>query len=135
MPGLAPSTRLFPCTRILFAVAAATALPPAVQAEDLMQVYRDAQRYDAVYAAARQNLAAGRERLPQGRALLLPTLNLSANAQAARIDSESRDTSVAPSFSREPRSTGYTLTFAQPIYRPQNNLQYRPAEQQVAQAE
>jgi outer membrane protein len=100
-----------------------------------MQVYRDAQRYDAVYAAARQTLAAGRERLPQGRALLLPTLNLSANAQAARLDSESRNTALTPSFTREPRTLGYTVTFAQPIYRPQNYLQYKQSELQVMQAE
>jgi outer membrane protein len=111
------------------------ALPPAVQAEDLVQVYRDAQRYDAVYAAARQNLVAGRERLPQGRALLLPTLNLSANAQAARIESDSRDTNLTPSFTREPRTIGYTVTFSQPIYRPQFYAQYRQSELQVAQAE
>ncbi|HXJ50287.1 MAG TPA: TolC family outer membrane protein [Burkholderiales bacterium] len=105
------------------------------QAEDLIQVYRDAQRYDAVYAAARQTLAAGRERLPQGRALLLPNLNLSANAQVGRIDSESRNTALTPSFTRDPRTLGYTLTLAQPIYRPQNYLQYRQSELQVAQAE
>jgi outer membrane protein len=110
-------------------------LPLGVQAEDLMQVYRDAQRHDAVYAAARQTLAAGRERLPQGRALLLPTLNLSANAQAARVESDSRDPRVTPSFNRDPRTLGYTVTFAQPIYRPQNYLQYRQSELQVAQAE
>ena len=82
-----------------------------------MQVYRDAQRYDAVYSAARQTLAAGRERLPQGRALLLPTLNLTANAQRARDESDSRDPSLTPSFNRDPRTLGYTVTFAQPLYR------------------
>jgi outer membrane protein len=110
-------------------------LPLAAGAEDLVQVYRDAQRYDAVYAAARYTLAAGRERLPQGRALLLPTLNLSGSAQRSRVDSESRDPAVSPSFNREPQSVGYTLTLAQPLFRPQYNLQYRQAEQQVAQAE
>jgi len=100
-----------------------------------MQVYRDAQRYDAVYSAARQTLAAGRERLPQGRALLLPTLNLSANAQRARVESDSRDPSTTPSFNRDPRTLGYTVTFAQPLYRPQNYLQYKQSELQVMQAE
>ena len=139
MPGLAPSTRLFPCTRNrgLTPILLFWGLTPifGAHAEDLMQVYRDAQRYDAVYAAARQTLAAGRERLPQGRALLLPTLNLSANAQAARLDSESRNTALTPSFTREPRTLGYTVTFAQPIYRPQNYLQYKQSELQVMQAE
>jgi len=100
-----------------------------------MQVYRDAQRYDAVYSAARHNLDAGRERLPQGRALLLPTLNLSGSAQRSRIDSESRDEAVSSSFVRRPSSTGYTLTFSQPVFRMQNYLQYRQAEFQVQQAE
>src|SRR3954468_2676327 len=107
MPGLAPSTRRFRFTenwglenRGLTPVRLFWGLTPILfsfnaAAEDLMQVYRDAQRYDAVYAAAedlvrayrdpranapappapRQPLAAGREPLPQGRALLLPTLN------------------------------------------------------------
>jgi outer membrane protein len=114
---------------------AGSVLASSAAAEDLLQVYRDAQRYDAVYAAARQTLAAGRERLPQGRALLLPTLNLAGNAQRARIESDSRDPAVSPSFNRDPQTIGYTLTFAQPLYRPQNYLQYRQAEYQVAQAE
>jgi outer membrane protein len=110
-------------------------LPVQAKSEDLMQVYRDAQRYDAVYAAARHTLEAGRERLPQGRALVLPTLNLSGSATRSRIESDSRDPAVAPDFTRTPGSVGYTLTLAQPIYRPQNWLQYRQAEFLVAQAE
>ncbi len=77
MPGPERSTRPSRFTSFI----AVLAVPFAAHAEDLMQVYREAQRYDAVYAAARHTVDAGRERLPQGRALLLPTLNLSANAQ------------------------------------------------------
>jgi outer membrane protein len=110
-------------------------LPLQAKGEDLMQVYRDAQRYDAVYSAARHALVAGRVRLPQGRALILPTLNLSASAVRSRIESESRDPAVQPDFQRTPSSSGYTLTLAQPLYRPQSWLQYRQAEFQVAQAE
>ena len=132
MRGPGRSTRR---SRLTSAGIFALLLPLGAAAEDLVQVYRDAQRYDAVYAAARYALDAGRERLPQGRALLLPTLNLSANATQSRIDSESRNPAVVPDFEREPRSAGYTLTLAQPIYRPQNWLQYRQAEFQVAQAE
>ena len=131
MPGPAPSTRPSRCTSFILLLG----LSGAACAEDLVQVYRDAQRYDAVYAAARHTLAAGRERLPQGRALLLPQVNLSGSAQASRIDSDSRDPAVSPSFTREPRSLGYTLTLTQPLFRRQNTLQYRQAEFQVAQAE
>ena len=119
--------------RILL-LALATAAQPAV-AEDLLQVFRDSQRYDATFSAARNTLAAGRERLPQGRALLLPTLGLSGRAERARIDSDSRDPALAPSFVRNPESVGYTLTFTQPIFRAQNFMQYQQGEFQVRQAE
>ncbi|TAK87918.1 MAG: channel protein TolC [Betaproteobacteria bacterium] len=135
MPGLAPSTRPYRCTNRLALTTAFAVLSLGASAEDLVQVYRDAQRYDAVYAGARHSAEAGRERLPQGRALILPTLNLTGSATRSRIDSESKDPAAQPSFVRNPRSLGYTLTLAQPLFRPQNWLQYRQAEFQVAQAE
>ena len=103
--------------------------------EDLMQVYREAQRYDATYSAARYALDAGREKLPQGRALLLPTLGLTGNYTRQRIDSSTHDPTLAPSFLRYPRAFGYQLTLTQPIFRLQNWLQYDQAELQVRQAE
>ena len=45
-----------------------------VHSADLLQVYRDAVGFDAQYAAARAQRDAGREKLPQGRAGLLPTI-------------------------------------------------------------
>ena len=39
----------------------------SAHAASLLEVYRDAQDYDAQFAAARFSLAAGREALPQGR--------------------------------------------------------------------
>jgi outer membrane protein len=124
-------TRPFRFTRFFFLLA----LPLSAGAEDLLQVYREAQRYDAVYAAARHAADAGRERGPQGLALLLPTLNLTGSATTQRIDVDSRDTSRSPSFSRSPDSVGYTLSFAQPLFRAQNWLQYRQSGHQVRQAE
>jgi outer membrane protein len=97
-------------------------LPLAAAAEDLFQVYRDAQRYDAAYSSARQALEAGREKLPQGRALILPTLNLTGSATRSRFDVETTDTTLAPAFTRSANNTAYTLTFTQPLYRPQNWL-------------
>ena len=142
MPGPAPSIRPSRFTEnrgltpiLLFWGLTPILIPAMALAEDLVQVYRDAQRYDAVYSAARHTLAAGRERLPQGRALLLPQINLSGSAQASRVESDSRDPAISPSFTREPRSLGYTLTLTQPLFRRQNTLQYRQAEFQVAQAE
>ena len=106
-----------------------------VEAEDLFQVYRDAQRYDAAYSSARQALEAGREKLPQGRALILPTLNLTGSATRSRFDVDTTDTTIAPAFARSANNTAYTLTFTQPLYRPQNWLLYESGEFQVRQAE
>jgi outer membrane protein len=111
------------------------ALPLAAAAQDLSQVYREAQGYDAVFAAARHSLEAGRERLPQGRALLLPTLNLSSQATRTRNELDSRDPLILPSFTRYPESVGYTLTFTQPLFRYQNWIQYEQSGHQVRQAE
>ncbi|HZQ74427.1 MAG TPA: TolC family outer membrane protein [Burkholderiales bacterium] len=115
------------------AMLACAALPAL--AEDLMQVYRDAQRYDAQYSSARYALDAGREKLPQGRALVLPTLGVTGNYTRQRIDSVTHDPSLSPSFLRYPRAFGYQLTFTQPVFRPQNWLQYDEGEVQVKQAE
>jgi outer membrane protein len=110
-------------------------LPLAAAAEDLFQVYRDAQRYDAAYSSARQALEAGREKLPQGRALILPTLNLAGSATRSRFDINSNDPAVSASALRSTNAASYTLTFTQPLYRPQNLLQYEQGEYQVRQAE
>ena len=132
MPGPALSTRLSRFTSVAFLTAA---LPFGAAAEDLMQVFRDAQTYDAVYAAARRSLEAGREKGEQGLALLLPTLGLTANAQRSRNELDSRDPLILPSATRYPESAGYTLTFTQPIYRRENWLQYDQGQMQVKQAE
>src|SRR6185436_8494275 len=110
-------------------------LPFSAAAEDLFQVYRDAQRYDAAYSSARQTLEAGREKLPQGRALVLPTLNLTGSATRSRFDIDSNDPAVSASFVRSTNAASCTLTLTQPLYRPQSLLQYEQGEYQVRQAE
>jgi outer membrane protein len=131
MPGRGPWIRLFRFTSAL--LAAGISLPAG--AEDLIQIFREAQRNDAQFAAARHALEAGRERQPQGLALLLPTLNLTASATRNRFELDSRDPLIVPSTTRYPESASYTLTFTQPIFRQQNWLQYQQGGHQVRQAE
>ncbi len=102
-------------------------------AADLMQVYREAQDNDAAYAAARSTLEAGRERTPQARAGLLPTLSVSANSTWNKNDLYLRNNGVTydPKFN----SNGYTLTLSQPLFRWQNWVAYDQSKFQVAQAE
>ena len=137
MPGREPSTRLYRCISRLALAAAFAAASLGVEAQDLLQVYRDAQRYDAQYASARAALEAGREKLPQGRALLLPSLTLDASANATNFDSKTRDQTLGPAltFDRNARVTNYQFTLTQPIFRLQNWAQFNQSEQQVKQAE
>ncbi len=118
-----------------FALALLACAPLAAAAQNLSQVYQDARGYDAQYGAARFALQAGRERVPQGRALLLPTLNLTANTTRSHIESDSKDPAAVPSFERDINSHGYTLSFTQPLYRRQNWLQADQGELQAKQAE
>jgi outer membrane protein len=129
MAGPAAWTRRFRSTSALLLL-----LPAAAGAEDLLQVYQEAQKNDAAYAAARHQLDAGRERLPQGRALLLPQLNLTASAARQRLETELR-LPGDPTTVRNPDSVGYTLTLTQPLFRYQNWLQYEQGGVQVRQAE
>src|SRR3954471_12279837 len=47
------------------------------RAADLIQVYQQALANDATYASARASVAAGREKITQGRSGLLPTIGAS----------------------------------------------------------
>ncbi|MGH8744472.1 MAG: TolC family protein, partial [Burkholderiales bacterium] len=63
-------------------------------AADLLEIYHQALAQDAVYASARATWQAGLEKLPQGRALLLPALNLSGNTIYNDYNTRIRGTSV-----------------------------------------
>lgn len=102
---------------------------------DLLQVYLDAKANDAVYASARSALEAGREKLPQGRALIRPTVSASANTTYNDNEISFRSGANPGPFSREFNSNGWTVSLSQPLYRKQNWVQYEQAEFQVAQAE
>jgi outer membrane protein len=119
--------------RLLLLAASLVALPAAAQ--DLQQVYRDAKAYDAQYASARYALQAGLEKLPQGRALVLPTVGLSAATTTNHLAFDTYGPNPLPQSGRTFYNRNYLLSFSQPVYRPQNWLQFDQAEQQVRQAE
>ncbi len=105
---------------------------PALGA-DLMQIYRAAQDNDPTYAAARASLDAGREKLPQGLAGLLPSLNLSGNS--TWNDNELSASNSPGSTQQKYNSKGYQLSLSQPLFRWQNWVAYDQSKLQVAQAE
>jgi outer membrane protein len=102
-------------------------------AADLMQVYREAQDNDPTFAAARATLDAGREKMPQGRAGLLPSLTLSGNT----VWNENEVSLYNSTVLGKPRynSNGYQVTLSQPLFRWQNWVSYDQSKIQVAQAE
>ncbi len=105
----------------------------AAQAADLLEMYLDAIGYDAQFSAAKSARDAGREKLPQGRAGLLPTLALSANSVWNENSFQSR-----PSVGTIPanyNSNGWSLNLSQPLFRWQNWASYQQSELLVAQAE
>jgi outer membrane protein len=105
-----------------------------LNAADLLQVYRDARANDAAFASAQATLKAGRERLPQGKALILPTINLTGNASYTDGDVRS-GVPNAVFTSRVFNSNAWTVSLNQPLFRLGNWAQYEQAEFQVAQAE
>ena len=103
------------------------------QADDLMQVYRAAQDNDPTFASAQATLNADREKLPQGRAGLLPSLTLSGNTVWNENDLSNSNGAV---FAKQRfNSNGYQLTLSQPLFRWQNWVAYDQSKLQVMQAE
>jgi outer membrane protein len=119
------------------AAAVATALLPGIAAAmDLTQAYREALAVDPVLAAARAQLAATREKVPQARAGVLPTVNASAALSRQTVDSTLRDGRyyVSPE--------NYAIQLSYPLFRLQNTealeqsrLSVAIGEAQLAQAE
>ena len=100
-------------------------------AADLEQIYREALAYDAALAAARASAEAGREKLPQGRAGLLPSLNLTGNTNWN--DSTAHLATGNPSGRYN--SNGWQVQLTQPLFRWQNWVQYKQGEMQAALAD
>ncbi len=98
-----------------------------------MAVYRDAVAYDAQYAAARAALEAGREKLPQGRAGLLPNVGVTSSTTWNESDTNFRG--PVPSRDSEFNTNGWTVSLTQPLFRWQNWVAYNQSELAVAQAE
>jgi len=113
---------------LLLAVAA------TAPAADLAELYRQARDSDAAYASARAAWAAAQEKLPQGRAGLLPAANLSAFTQYNDREIRFRSPGTPVSASRF-NSNNLTLSLTQPLYRRQNWIAFEQAKTQVQQAD
>lgn len=107
-------------------------LASAVQAADLLEIYRAATLQDQVFLAAGHVFEGAGERVEQARAGLLPTLSLNGNSgrQAGRASF-----SEAPYENREARNRSWSLQLTQPLFRWASVAAYRQADAQARQAE
>lgn len=100
----------------------------AAGAANLGDIYNLAKQNDPIFASAQQAYKAGQEKLPQGRAALLPTIALSANTRQNDIDS-------SLSGSKSYDSQGFGLSLTQPLFRMQNLETYEQGKLQAMLAE
>ncbi|MES2740681.1 MAG: TolC family outer membrane protein [Pseudomonadota bacterium] len=130
----------------LIAVLIASAvLTLKAQAADLVQVYNQALANDAQYASARAALAAGQERVPQGRAGLLPTVALSGSntrnsgdfvpVNEGQLQVVGGNLNVPARQDTDNHVNSYNLTLSQPLFRWANWQQYQQSKLALAAAE
>ena len=113
----------------LAVIAVAAAFAGNAGAIDFLETYRLGRQNDAAFAASRASLEAGLEKLPQGRALLLPVINGTANTIHNDVNNQLLGDNLT--FN----SNGYNITLTQPLFRWQNLIQYKQSEFQVLQSE
>jgi len=90
-------------------------------AANLSEIHQMALENDAEYAAAKQAYLAGIEALPQGKALLRPTVSLTAAAYRNHLD-------PTPGASSDYNNHTYSLRLTQPLYRKQNLEEYEQSK-------
>ena len=113
----------------LTALAAGLVLTSTAAAIDFLEAYRLARQSDPTFAAARAQLEAGLEKLPQGRALLLPVITGAGNTTWNDATNQTTDQNF------QFNSNGWNVTLTQPLFRWQNYVQYQQSQYQVQQAE
>lgn len=94
---------------------------------NLGALYELARNNDAKLAAAREAYKAGQEKLPQAKAGLLPSLNLSSSYFTSKSDTELGTGTTHP--------YGYRLELVQPLYRKQNLETYEQGKIQALLSE
>lgn len=132
MPGVAALA-----AALAFGTLGAIALPPGAVAADLIEIQRLARENDPQFAAARAGWIASRERLPQARSGLLPSLSLSGSAN--RNDTNATLLGAGNPFfqpgGRRFDTTSLNLQVIQPVFRPATRVQYDQAGIQLEQAD
>jgi outer membrane protein len=102
---------------------------------DLLETCRRAQDHDARLAAARAAYEAGKEKLSQGRAQLMPTVNLRGAKTQYDASIDYQGPTTFQGGSRRYTNEEVEVSLTQPLYRKQNYALYRQGEAQADLAE
>ncbi|WP_233253617.1 TolC family outer membrane protein [Limnohabitans sp. 2KL-1] len=102
----------------------------SVQAMSLLDAYKTALEQDATIRSARAALDVGRERLPQAKSQLLPSVS----ANVAR-NSNQLQTTTSTVTKEDYFSDNKTLSLRQPLFNLQRFFQYKQAQDVVTEAE
>ena len=106
-------------------LAISAAFAGSAQAQSLMSLYETARGYDAAYKAAQSQYTANLSKGDQAKALLLPTIGLSANVNKTDVEL------LAAAQTVTSQSKAATLSASQPLYRPANFATYQQGMRQL----
>ena len=104
-------------------------LSNSLQATSLNNIYREALEHDTQYKIARHTFAATQERLTQGRAGLLPSIDFTGRARNVDLNTERIDGDILI------KNRGVTVTATQPLFRIENFIIYQQSKNEVAQGD
>ena len=106
-------------------LAISAAFAGAAQAQNLMSLFETARGYDAAYKAAQSQYAANLAKGDQAKALILPTIGMSANVNKTEVEL------LAAAQTVTSQSKAATLSASQPLYRPANYATYQQGMRQL----
>lgn len=110
---------------------------PNQSAMSLKEIYALALANDPTWAAARYANIGAQEKLVQGKALLLPTVNLNGNLSRSNTNIQYTGQTVFNNNNRSERfnTLSYGININQPLYRKQNYVQYEASQLEVNEAD
>ena len=110
-------------------LAISAAFAGSAQAQNLMSLFETARGYDATYKAAQSQYTANLSKGEQAKALLLPTVGLTAN-----LNNTNFERLAPPPGTFSAQSGALTLNASHPLYRPANSASYQQGMRQLALA-
>ncbi len=102
--------------------------PTSLEAANLIDVYREALEHDAQYKVARHAYRATQEKLPQGRAGLLPNIEFTGRERETLLHTDVRGENFIS-------NRGLVITATQPLFRVENFIIYEQSKNEVAQGD